>query len=47
MGDLIYLCEQCARARGTIEVVFPTGAVMRMCPRCDSEGWDIDLGDDD
>jgi hypothetical protein len=40
MGDLIFICQQCSKARGTKRVEFPSGAVMWMCQACVHNGWD-------
>ncbi len=33
-AKVIFICEQCAHARGNEEVAFPSGAVLRMCTPC-------------
>jgi hypothetical protein len=40
MGKILYICQQCRKARGTEEIKFRTGAVMWMCQACVHNGWD-------
>lgn len=47
MGDVIWICQSCERARGSIVITYPHGGMIHVCPKCEwtvinPEGFDDD-----